>query len=114
MRARIRHETGRMNKTEQAYASHLEQLKRSGLIQWWAFEPVSIRLADRTFYRPDFAVVGVDGSLEFHEVKARWGDGKAGWEDDARVKIKVAAETFPAFFLAAWPGRSGKWETEGF
>jgi hypothetical protein len=43
-----------------------------------------------------------DGSLECHEVKGFWAD-------DARVKIKVAAEMYPFRFIAIMklPKRDG-------
>jgi len=84
-------EVGRMNKTEAAYAQHLGN--RIDLV-WWAFEPVKFRLADRTWYTPDFLVMYGDGTIEVHEVKGFW-------RDDARVKIKVAAEMYPFRFVAA-------------
>ena len=85
---------GTMNKTEQAYADHLERIRQSGIILWWEFEAVKLRLADNTFYSPDFAVLMADtGLLEMHEVKGFW-------QDDARVKIKVAASLFPFRFVA--------------
>src|SRR5262245_38377650 len=79
---------GTMNKTEARYAFELEVLKRGGKIIWYAFEPITLRLAKRTSYTPDFLVMHNDGSLEFVETKGHW-------EDDARVKIKVAAKMFP-------------------
>jgi len=100
---------GRMNKTEARYAARLALLKAGGAVQWCAFEPVKLRLADRTFYTPDFMVVAEDGTIEFHEVKGHW-------RDDARVKIKVAAEQFPMFrFVAAredWRGGTVHWDWE--
>ncbi len=92
-----------MNKLEEAYAVLLEG--RSDVV-WWKFEPFKLRLADNTFYEPDFAVVLSDGSFEVHEVKGHW-------EDDARVKIKVAAETFPFVFVAVTRDRkTGEWRYE--
>lgn len=73
--------TGQMNKTEEAYFSELNTQKSSGLIAWFKFEGVKLRLADNTFYTPDFAVMRADGTMELHEVKGFW-------TDDARVKIK--------------------------
>jgi hypothetical protein len=99
-----------MNKTEADYASHLELQKRAGVISEWAFQPEKLRLADRTFYEPDFRVIASDGTVEWHEVKGHW-------EDDARVKIKVAAELHPYRFIAvtARPKRiGGGWEREEF
>lgn len=77
-----------MNKLEEAYAAYLEILRAGGQIAAYAFEPLKLRLADRTWYSIDFLVELADGSLEAHEVKGHW-------EDDARVKYKVAAELHP-------------------
>lgn len=93
MQALGRLKTGQMNKTESAYAQHLETRKAAGEILWYRFEGLKLRLADNTFYSPDFAVMLVDGSLECHEVKGFW-------QDDARVKIKVAADQYPMRFIA--------------
>lgn len=84
---------GALNKTEQAYAAHLERLRAAGQIVWHRFEGVKLRLADNTFYTPDFAVMAADGVMEMHEVKGFW-------TDDARVKIKVAADQYPFRFMA--------------
>ena len=88
-----RHQPGEMNKTEQKYSVMLEARRFDGEVLWWAFEPIKLRLAKATYYTPDFLVMRGDGALECHEVKAYW-------EDDARVKIKVAAEKFPFVFRA--------------
>jgi len=99
-----------MNKTEAAYAARLELLRRDGEIIWWSYEAIKLRLADNTYYTPDFDVMRADGLLEIHEVKGHW-------EDDARVKIKVAAEQFPFRFLAvqAVPkSKGGGWSVETF
>lgn len=80
--------TGQMNKTESAYCQHLELRKRAGEIAWYRFEGIKLRLADNTFYTPDFAVMLATGEMELHEVKGFW-------TDDARVKTKVAADQYP-------------------
>lgn len=102
--------TGTLNKTEQAYATRLELLKAGGKVLWYGFEAIKLRLADNTFYTPDFAVLAEDGVMELHEVKGFW-------TDDARVKIKVAADKFPFRFMAM-KARSqksgGGWEVEEF
>lgn len=95
-----------MNKTETAYAQSLELLRQVGEVTWFCFEGWKFRLADNTFYTPDFAVMLADGSLEAHEVKGFW-------EDDARVKIKVAAELYPIPFIAIKKVKGG-WEREVF
>ena len=108
---RARQVPGVMNKTEQAYADYLEAQKQAGEIQSYKYDPLKFRLADRTYYSPDFMVVCNDGVIEFPEVKGHW-------EDDARVKVKVVAETFPAFRFVAVKviakKHGGGWEREEF
>ena len=102
--------TGQMNKTETAYAERLEALKHAGLVLWYRFEGIKLRLADNTFYTPDFAVLCADGIMECHEVKGFW-------SDDARVKIKVAADMYPFRFMALKvlsKKNGGGWEVETF
>lgn len=97
---------GKMNKTEAAYGDHLELRRRAGEIAWFKFEGLKLRLADSTFYSPDFFVMLTSGELEVHEVKGFW-------EDDARVKIKIAASLFPFKFIAVRKTKAG-WDTEEF
>lgn len=94
--------TGVMNKTEAAYAATLDERRTAGEVAWFKFEGIKLRLADKTFYTPDFFVMLADGSLEAHEVKGYW-------QDDARVKIKIAANMFPIRFIAiqAKPKKDG-------
>ncbi|KDC48053.1 hypothetical protein L509_4156 [Bordetella bronchiseptica M85/00/2] len=102
--------SGSMNKTEQAYSAYLAQLQAVGGILWHKFEGMKLRLADNTFYTPDFAVMRPDGQIELHEVKGFW-------QDDARVKIKVAADMYPFKFLAIKARakkNGGGWEVEEF
>jgi hypothetical protein len=83
---------GERNRTEAAYEQHLEYLKRAGEIAWYRFEGIKLRLADNTFLTPDFAVMLADGRMQLHEVKGFW-------TDDAKVKTKVAAESYPFEFV---------------
>lgn len=83
--------SGQMNKTESAYAAHLESLRRSGDILWWKFEGVKLRLAHNTFYTCDFMLLKRDGQVCMDEVKGYM-------TDDAAVKIKVAASMYPFQF----------------
>ena len=102
--------TGSMNKTETAYDSHLAALQHAGQIKWRKFEGLKLRLADNTFYTPDFAVMAADGVIECHEVKGFW-------QDDARAKIKVAADLYPFRFLAVRAKTKkdgGGWAMESF
>lgn len=105
-----RMKAGRMNKTEAEYERLLKVKQQAGDILWYSFEGIKLRLADSTFYSPDFAVMRADGLMEIHEVKGFW-------RDDARVKIKVAADLFPFRFLAVRKKRKkdgGGWSVEVF
>lgn len=82
---------GTMNRTESAYAAHLELLKESGDVLWWKFEGVKLRLAHNTFYTCDFMLLKRDGQVCMDEVKGFM-------TDDAAVKIKVAASIYPFQF----------------
>lgn len=101
---------GAMNKGEAAYAAQLEGLKAAGAVLWYRFEGIKLRLADNTFYTPDFAVLPADLVMECHEVKGFW-------QDDARAKIKIAADLYP-FRFKALKARAkkhgGGWDEEDF
>jgi hypothetical protein len=84
---------GQMNQTEKAYAALLDARRYAGEVAWFKFEGIKLRLADNTFYTPDFAVMLADGSMQLHEVKGHW-------QDDARAKIKIAADLYPFEFIA--------------
>lgn len=102
--------TGQMNKTEAAYAERLRALQHAGEILWHRFEGIKLRLADNTFFTPDFAVLAADGVMELHEVKGFW-------QDDARAKIKIAADQYPFRFIAVRvrPKKDGGgWAVEEF
>jgi hypothetical protein len=102
--------TGERNKTELAYERMLEAARAAGDVLWFKFEGLKLRLADNTFYTPDFAVLAADGVMELHEVKGFWAD-------DARVKIKVAADLYPFRFRAVRAKSKkdgGGWAVEHF
>lgn len=86
--------SGEMNKTEKRYSEMLETARQRGDILFWKFEAIKLRLADNTFYNPDFLVIDKSGLVEIHEIKG----SKFIIQDDAKVKIKVAAELFPFVF----------------
>lgn len=106
-RGRPRHVAGEMNKTEAAYAEHLRQLQLEGEVLWHRFESVKLKLAEKTHLTVDFFVMTKSGDLEAHEVKGFW-------EEDARVKVKVAAAMYPFRFLAVQRAPGGGWKTEVF
>lgn len=106
-RGRTPRRYGEMNKWESQYADHLEADRLSGRIHSWRYEKIGLRLAKGCTYNPDFLVIRDDGTVEFHEVKGFW-------EDDALVKIKVAAEQFPEFAFRAFHKQSGQWVEREF
>lgn len=95
----------KMNKWETLYAEKLDYEQRLGVIEWYKFEGVRLRLADGAYFKPDFAVVR-GGKMELHEVKGMW-------REAARVRIKVAADQFPFRFVAVTYSNPG-WSTEEF
>jgi len=105
-----------MNRTEAAYAERLTSLQLSGDIAGFDFEPLTLRLAPKTSYCPDFLVQLPDGTLAFHEVKACGSAGQYLAEDASRIKIKVAAEKFGLFefwFAGKLPKKlGGGWKFE--
>jgi len=85
-------------------------MAQRGEVLWHKFEGIKLRLADNTFLTVDFAVLTRECALEMHEVKGFW-------QDDARVKIKVAASIYPFRFVAVTARAKklgGGWEREEF
>lgn len=98
--------SGKMNKTEAAYAHYLTILLRAGEVAWFKFEGIKLKLADNTFLTVDFVVMMPNGQIELHDCK-----GSPGvFVDDAKVKMKVAAEIYPFVFKVVYPAKksSGK------
>ena len=64
-------------------------------------------------YTPNFAVMLANGQMECHEVKG----ARAIFQDDAKVKVKVASEMYPFRFVAVRPKPKkdgGGWAKEDF
>lgn len=105
-----RKEPGTMNKLEEKYSRALDIWIKEGTILGYKYEAVKFKLADKTFYTPDFMVVYPD-KIAFHETKGFM-------RDDANVKLKVVASLFPEFefVLVQWIGGKvregipGKWD----
>ena len=103
--AELRASRARIVAASHARRRAIERTLHDGAQQHLVAMSVKLRLADKTFYTPDFAVMAGDGFMEMHEVKGFW-------TDDARVKIKVAADQYPFRFIAfkAIPkSRGGGW-----
>lgn len=100
--------SGAMNQTERRYSEHLESRKMKGEILWFKFDCINLRLAEKTFYKPDFFVMTSDNELQVHEVKGHW-------EDDALVKIKVASDMYPFLFKSVhWNSKNNAWDFREF
>lgn len=98
-------ERAAMNKTEAAFARWLQEQQLAGQITRWRFEPMKLRLAKNTFYTPDFISYQLGETFipEFADIPSyrAWQiviyEVKGYWQDDARVKFKMAVELFPEF-----------------
>lgn len=103
---------GDMNKTEVRYEREvLAPAKAAGIVGWYAFNAITLKLAPRCHFRIDFAVLAEDGVLEMVDVKG----GKFMAEEDAVVKLKTASVLFPFRFVMTWPGKKGEgWQREVF
>lgn len=111
---------GVMNKTEAAYAAHLELLKNTGQILGWKYESLTFTLAKLLSWKPDFVVQVLSGDMECHEVKGlkkeRKGvPGKADREEgpyiesQSLIKAKIAASQWPFRFVVVYPDGAGGW-----
>lgn len=113
-KGRLRPQKG-MNKAETMYAAHLEIQVRAGMVLWYRFEGITLKLGDDCRFTPDFAVMTADGRLELHDTKALWkSTGKVHWEEDARVKLATAAEMYPFRVVAVWREANGSWGCKEF
>jgi hypothetical protein len=84
-----------MNKTEKLFAFSLEAQQRQGIVHSWMYERVTLKLGDDCRYTPDFFVILPDGQITIYETKG------AFIREDARVKLRAAAEMFPFRFILA-------------
>ena len=89
-RGRTRRTPGEMNKLERDWSLVLEQRRLAGEIVAWWYEPMSLRLAKGSSYKPDFMWIDHDGYVGFDETKGFM-------REAAFVRLKVAAEKFPQF-----------------
>ncbi len=91
-----------MNGLERQYAEHLDLQQRLGVVTWWAFEPMRLRLADGAYYKTDFLVQLADGRLEARETK--------GFERPAAIlRFKMAAEQHPWLTFVMLKLDKGDW-----
>lgn len=116
-----RRKSGEMNKTETAYDAYLGLLLRAGEIDGHKFEGIKLKLADNTFFTPDFLVMAKDGVMELHDTKGTTkklrasGEKEAApWiEEDAKIKLKLVAELYPFRVFAVFKTKDG-WQKMEF
>jgi len=116
--------SARMSGPERQYAQFLDGLIVEGSIRVWIYEAIRLKLAEETYFTPDFLVVFADGHSELHEIKGTRKYGKKGfhtylafYREDSRVKIKIAAAQYAQVFPIVgkhWNPVRGMWEEERF
>jgi hypothetical protein len=84
------------------YAYYLQYQKEKGVILDWDYEPVTFWFEGIkrgcVSYLPDFRIINLDGTEEFHEVK--------GWMDDrSKTKIKRMGKYHPNVKLVIIDGK---------
>jgi hypothetical protein len=91
------------SKLERTYAlQYLTPLVHAGQLKDWKYEALKFRLADGSWFTPDFAVVLLNGAHEIHELK--------GWmREAARVRFLVARELFPSYRWRMIEKKAGAW-----
>jgi hypothetical protein len=99
-----------MNQSEARFSRLLDAMQQQGRIREWRFQAVKLRLADLTWYTPDFRVITAEGLVIFIEFKGSW---SAPHQDDSRVKLKVAAEQFTDCRWMAFELKTGRVEWFG-
>ena len=87
---------------EARYAQQLDWRQAAGeMTQWW-YEGITLRLAARCRYTPDFLILFPDMHLEVHETKGFM-------REAARVRLHVAATRFPMFRFRLVTYTHGQW-----
>ena len=111
-KANLEPRKSKMNKTERAYEQYLNALYKQGKIAYYKYEVITLKLGDDCRLTCDFFVLGPQGEVQFHDTKGFWkSKGKAHVEDDAKVKMVIAASSlFPFFeFRIVWQ-EAGVWK----
>ena len=97
------------SKLESAWAQKLTLEHAAGVIDWWGYELLNMRLpGQKNFYKPDFLVMAyVSGhtTLTFYEIK-----GRNKSDDRSLVKMKTAAGLTPWARFILVKRVHGAWE----
>jgi hypothetical protein len=92
---------GQQSAHEVAFEEHLRARLGKDVL-WFKYESMNLKLADGTYYKPDFVALHEDHVLVCYEVKpGRMVKGELGTiiTDGAAVKLKVASEHYPLRFV---------------
>jgi hypothetical protein len=90
----------RMNKTENMFRLLLKARFPDCEIR---FEAYKLRIGERCYYCPDFAVIHLSGLIDFYECK-----GGHIWEDSL-IKCKAAKEMYQHHIFEMWQCKKGSW-----
>lgn len=86
----IKQDDRQPNWTEKRYISEIVCVTEG--VESWDYEAISLKLGNGVRYTPDWLVIFANGRMELHEVK-----GGGPIQDDAIVKLKVAAARYRGF-----------------
>lgn len=101
-RPSISTDEAKLNKTERAF---LEYLRYTAQVKCLHVMSVTLKLAFDCRLTPDFSYYSEGGQLTFIDVK--------GWQrEDALIKMKVAARTFPEWRFVIVKRIKGAWKFE--
>lgn len=94
------------NATERAWGAELDLRLRAGELTWVGFEAITLKLADRLRYTPDWIARTARGETLAWEVKGFF-------RDDARAKLLTANEAYPWItFHLVRKVKGGGWAVE--
>ena len=91
------------SKTEAEFALNLSLLLAAGEIQWWEYEPWSLKLGEGARYTPDFITMNPDGTLHVWEVKGGFA------REAAMVRLRAAATKYWMIPITLAIKKEGKW-----
>lgn len=97
-----------MNKLERAFWGRLQDARKADAFQQVWREPIVLRLAGRTTYKPDFMTLYTYNAQHGLNRFTFW-ETKGFMRDDAAVKLKVAAAQFTCFRWVLVQRDRGKW-----
>lgn len=93
------------NKTELRFEQdYLKTWKMTGIIERYAFESVTLKLAAGLRYTPDWRAVDPTSRIQFYEIK-----GGGPMKDDAVSKLKSAATMYPEYEFWLYRWIKGEW-----